>query len=138
MADVILQKVRSIERCLQRVREEYRAVGDNLINDFTRQDAIVLNLQRACEQAIDLANHIIKLNLWGYPEASRDSFEILDKKSLISSDLSRRLKAMVGFRNLAVHEYQSLNLDVLISILEQNLTDFEEFASICLKWNSDR
>jgi hypothetical protein len=59
--DVIINKTATIERCLQRFNVEYGEAGDNLSTDFTRQDSIVLNLQRACEASIDLANHINKL-----------------------------------------------------------------------------
>jgi uncharacterized protein YutE (UPF0331/DUF86 family) len=43
---------------------------------FTRQDAIVLNLQRACQACIDMANRMIKLQRLGYPKESKDSFAI--------------------------------------------------------------
>ena len=53
----------------------------------------------------------------------------LDAKplQLLRSDAPLPPPKMVGFRNLAVHEYQSLDLDVLRSILEKNLGNFEEF-----------
>jgi hypothetical protein len=51
--DVVLDKAASIERCLGRVREEYGADGTELAVDQRRQDALVLNLLRACETAID-------------------------------------------------------------------------------------
>ncbi len=58
MADeVILNKVAIIERCLKRIAQEYEDHEDDLETDYTRQDAIVLNLLRASEAAIDLAMH---------------------------------------------------------------------------------
>jgi hypothetical protein len=51
MDDVILNKAAAIERCLHRVREVYADDDRNLREDLTRQDSIVLNLQRACEAA---------------------------------------------------------------------------------------
>ena len=60
MNDVIINKIASIERCLQRINTVYAEVADNLSTDFTRQDSILLNLQRACEASIDLANYINK------------------------------------------------------------------------------
>lgn len=56
--DVLLNKAASIERCLKRVREEYDGHEEEIATDFTRQDALVLNLLRACETAIDLAVHV--------------------------------------------------------------------------------
>lgn len=39
---------------------------------------------------------------------------------------------MVGFRNLAVHDYQELNLDIVLSIIRSNLADLEEFARLAI------
>jgi uncharacterized protein YutE (UPF0331/DUF86 family) len=133
MDDVVLQKAASIERCVKRVKEEYAAAGDDLYDDFTHQDAIILNLQRACEQSIDLANHIIRKSQWTLPGSSRESFDVLAANGAISSRLAHRLKKMVGFRNLAVHEYERLNIDILKKIVEQHLDEFTEFSSMVLK-----
>ena len=52
--DVLLNKAASIERCLRRITVEYVGHEGELETDYTRQDSIVLNLQRACEAAIDV------------------------------------------------------------------------------------
>ena len=51
--DVLLNKAAAIERSVRRAREEYGADDANLLTNQTRQDAIILNLQRACESSID-------------------------------------------------------------------------------------
>lgn len=43
----ILNKVTTIERCINRIHEVYEERPDNL-KDFTKQDSIILNIQRAC------------------------------------------------------------------------------------------
>ena len=57
MDDVVRNKVASIERCLRRVREEFRD-DPRRLDDQTIQDALALNLQRACETSIDLAMQV--------------------------------------------------------------------------------
>ncbi len=57
--DIVLNKVETIERCVKRVREVY-AGNPNSLGDFTKQDSIILNIQRACEASIDLAMHIVR------------------------------------------------------------------------------
>ncbi|WP_269800795.1 hypothetical protein [Colwellia sp. 12G3] len=49
MDDVLLNKLSTITRCLKRIREVYAEAGVNFVNDYTRQDSVILNLQRACE-----------------------------------------------------------------------------------------
>ncbi len=56
--DIILNKAQTISRGIKRIGEEYQANPANLANP-TKQDSIILNLQRACEAAIDLAMHLV-------------------------------------------------------------------------------
>ena len=75
--DVVFNKAASIERCLQRVLEEYAGDNQNLVTNQTKQDAIILNLQRACETAIDLAMYVISKRQLEVPQDSRDAFTLL-------------------------------------------------------------
>ncbi|MGD6875752.1 type VII toxin-antitoxin system HepT family RNase toxin [Bacillus infantis] len=122
-----------IERCLQRVNEEYEDKPANLQN-FTKQDSIVLNLQRACEASIDLAMHIAAGEKLGLPQNSRDAFSLIEEKEIIDAPLSAKMKAMIGFRNIAVHDYQEINLVILQKILENHLDDFLEYTSAILRY----
>ena len=124
--DIILNKIESIKRCIKRILEEYDNKEDNLLN-YTKQDSIVLNLQRACELSIDLSNCLVSKYSLGIPQSSRESFEILSKHGIIDDLTSLRMKKMVGFRNIAVHEYQLINEKILSSIINNNLSDFENF-----------
>tara|TARA_R110000868_G_scaffold62084_9_gene188003 strand:+ start:363 stop:776 length:414 start_codon:yes stop_codon:yes gene_type:complete len=127
MNDVVINKIATIERCLQRIKMVYAEVADNLSTDFTRQDSIVLNLQRACEASIDLANYINKQKKLGIPQSSRDAFELLFKAVLLPEEVAVNLKKMVGLRNIAVHDYQELNIDIVRFIIENHLSDFQYF-----------
>ncbi len=134
--DVILNKAASIERCLQRIVEEYANEKQNLVGNQTRQDAIVLNLQRACETAIDLAMYVVSQRKLGVPQDSRDAFTLLQTTGIIPTDLSTRMQHMVGFRNVAVHEYTRLNLDVVHAIITNHLDDFRAFSSTIVRMGS--
>mgnify|MGYP001949249323 CR=1 FL=1 len=124
--DVIYNKMEIIERCIKRVNEVYEGNPENL-KDYTKQDSIVLNIQRAIEATIDMAMHIISIKKLGIPKNSRDAFEVLQHHGIINKESLGRLKNMIGFRNIAVHNYQKLNLEILEQIIENNLKDFNEF-----------
>ena len=126
MNDILLDKASIIRRCIHRIEEVYHE-SPNFRTDFTRQDSVILNLQRACEASIDIANVMIKKKKLSVPQSSRDSFTILEKASLLSPSLSESMKKMVGLRNIAVHDYQSLNLDIVVNVIEHHLSDFEHF-----------
>ncbi|WP_303965383.1 DUF86 domain-containing protein [Sporosarcina ureae] len=132
MNDVILNKVTTIERCVNRVHEVYDQNVDNL-KDFTKQDSIILNIQRACEASIDLAMHIVSEKKLGIPKASRDAFKMLQEATIIDESLASTLMNMVGFRNIAVHDYQSIDLEILEAIVEKHINDFKDYTKIVLR-----
>ena len=123
--DIIYNKISIIERCINRVNEVYDNNPDNL-NDYTKQYSIILNIQRACEAAIDLAMHIASEKKLGIPQNSRDAFEVLNANNIINDELCKKLKPMVGFRNIAVHNYQEVSLKVIKMIIEKHIYDFNE------------
>jgi uncharacterized protein YutE (UPF0331/DUF86 family) len=128
MNDIVINKVQSIQRCIERAKEEYSLAGDNFCNDYSRQDAAILNITRACEQAIDLANHVIKRYKLGIPTSSAESFELLARKNIIPMDTERKMKNMVGFRNTAIHQYQGLNLEIIKAVIISGLGDLLDFT----------
>lgn len=129
--DVILNKVSIIERCLKRVAAEYRDDADRLEN-LTVQDSVVLNLQRACEASIDLAMHVVAKRRLGVPQDARGSFDLLAENACIDRELAGRMKSMVGFRNIVVHDYQKVQLPIVVRILDERLGDFGELTSSIL------
>lgn len=110
----------------------YEGDPQNLTN-FTKQDSIILNIQRACEASIDLAMLIVSERKLGVPKASREAFKLLQEAEIIDDNLPETLMNMVGFRNIAVHDYQSLDLDILQAILEKHIDDFKEFTKVILQ-----
>lgn len=131
--DVILNKVASIERCLQRIDETYQA--EQFLNNYTVQDAVILNILRAIETTIDLGLYIIRIKHLGLPQKSSEIFAILAQANIIPIDLSERLMNMVGFRNIAVHEYAKLNLKIVIAIIEHHLQDLKLYCQHILRLN---
>jgi uncharacterized protein YutE (UPF0331/DUF86 family) len=124
--DIDLNKAAIIRRCLKRISEEYRG-NPSRLDDFTIQDSIVLNLLRACEAAIDLAMHRVAQGRFGIPQTSRDSFQLLAQNGILSHASATAMKHMVGFRNIAVHNYQNIQLPILQAIVEKHLVDFESY-----------
>lgn len=134
MNDVIINKIQSIQRCVNRAREEYGTDVDRFDTDYTRQDAAVLNVLRACEQTIDLANHIVRLYKLGIPTSSAESLELLQRKSIIDVTLSRKLKKMVNFRNIVIHQYQQMDLEIVKSVIISGLDDLVFFSDKILQF----
>lgn len=128
--DILTNKAVTIERCIARIREDY---DEEFLTNYTKQDAIILNLERACQACIDVAAHVVKKRKLGIPQDSRGLFALLEQHQYVPKALSQRLQGMVSFRNIAVHDYASLNLDIVVSIVEKHLTDFTDFTALLLK-----
>jgi len=130
--DIIFAKTGNIQRCLRRIKEATNLNPESL-NDIDKQDIFVLNLQRATEAAIDIAAHIAASEVLGLASTIKDNFRFLNEAGIIDDNLLKKMQSMVGFRNIAVHDYQSINVDILKSILIGNLKDLEEFYTAVLK-----
>ena len=129
---VIINKLESIERCINRIREEYEGNPKNL-EDYRRNDAIVLNLQRACESVTDIAMYVISTRKLGIPQTKKEAFDLLKNANLISDELCKKMKGMVGFRNIAIHEYKQIDEEILQDVIENHLKDLTDFTRQMLK-----
>lgn len=130
--DVIIEKTNSIQNCLQRIKETIDGDINSLDNNFNIQDILTLKLQRAIQLVLDMASHIVSSKRLGVPQTLRDVFVILEKNKIINHQLSIKMQKMVGFRNIAVHDYQAINADILKSIVAFHLQDLEEFYRVIL------
>jgi uncharacterized protein YutE (UPF0331/DUF86 family) len=133
--DVLINKAATIERCVNRAREEYNKDPATFATDYTRQDAAILNIQRACEAALDMGQHLIRKHKLGVPQSSRDVFTLLATGGFIPVELAENLKKMVGFRNIAVHEYQRIQQSITESIILHRLDDFIQLSEYIIKFH---
>lgn len=125
---VISNKLESLRRCIQRIRDKTPASAALLISDSDIQDIICLNLERAVQLCVDLASHIIADSDLQAPGSMGESFEQLRRLKLIPDKLAGRMKKAVGFRNVAVHAYQEINWKIVYAIITTRLEDFVAFA----------
>lgn len=128
---VILNKFETIEKCINRINEEYQNNPKNL-DDYRKMDMIVLNLQRACEAVLDLAVYIVSTRKLGLPQTKREAFILLEENNIIDSKMSKNMQGMVGFRNIAVHDYKEIDEEILKDVIENHLNDLLDFARILL------
>lgn len=130
--DIILAKIGNIQRRLKRIKK-VTGLSPESLDDIDKQDIFVLNLQRAIEAAIDMAARIVASEGLGLASVIKDNFRFLNEAGIIDQNILKKMQSMVGFRNIAVHDYQAINVDILRSILTQNLRDIEEFYTAVLK-----
>jgi uncharacterized protein YutE (UPF0331/DUF86 family) len=124
--DVMFAKAAVMERSLRRVLEIYRA--DPGLSDLMHLDALTLNVQRATQAAIDLAMHVVAQKHLGMPQSQADAFRLLADAEALERNLSERMIGMCGFRNVLVHQYQELEVDILHQVATER---WQDLVALC-------
>lgn len=125
--DVVVAKLATIDRCLARI-VDVRGARQGTLLPVDVEDIVVLNLQRAAQAAIDLAGQIASEGL-GLPSDLADSFTLLERNGFIDAELAKRMRGMVGFRNIAVHQYEALDPKIIDAIVSRHLDDLRGFGA---------
>ena len=128
--EVIEQKLESLRRCVQRIETKSPADAATLAKDIDLQDIVALNLSRAVQICVDIGAHIIAEIDVPPPDTMGQTFDLLAQGGVLNNQLADSLKKAVGFRNIAVHNYETINWDIVHSIVKYHLADFSEFAKV--------
>ena len=131
--DVIYSKISIIKNCLKTIEQVTKLDPQNL-DDIFIQDVFVLNIQRAVQACIDASNSIIAEKGLKLPITYKESFQLLQKNRIIEKDLAEKMSSMVGLRNIAVNDYQQINVEILKSIITRHLTVFKDYISKIYKY----
>lgn len=130
--DVVLAKASIIRSCLATIRElESEPRAD--LDDWIRRDVQTLNLQRAAQACLDLAHHLIARNSWELPRDAGHAMSILVRHDVLDHRLAQKMRAVQGFRNIAVHRYTEIDPAILAGIVTHNLGDLEDYSRAILQ-----
>jgi uncharacterized protein YutE (UPF0331/DUF86 family) len=127
---VVEQKLESLRRCLLRIQTKCPQAADTLAADFDLQDVVSLNLSRAVQLCVDIGAHLIAGMEVPPPDTMGQTFDILAHAGMLNDALASSLKKAVGFRNIAVHNYEAINWHIVHSIVKDHLVDFSAFAKV--------
>ncbi|MCG8603418.1 DUF86 domain-containing protein [bacterium] len=125
-ADVILSKISIIKNCLARIKNVTKLNPESLTK-LNAEDIFILNLQRAVQTTIGMGNTIIARHNYRLPNAYKITFTVPFENDWIDQETCSLMQKMVGFRNIAIHDYRDIDSKILKSILTKNLADFEKF-----------
>lgn len=128
--EVVEQKLESLRRCLQRIETKCPADAETLVADADLQDIVSLNISRAVQLCVDIGAHLIAGMDVPPPDTMGQTFDLLAQSGVLDTTLASRLKKAVGFRNIAVHSYETINWHIVHSLVKNHLTDFSAFAKV--------
>lgn len=125
---ILAQKLESLRRCIQRVAEKAPSRLELLVQDPDLQDILVLNLTRAVQLSVDIGSHAISESDESAPTTMSEVFSKLLRLGVISQATCESMQKAVGFRNVAVHNYDVINWEIVFAICHKSLADFRRFA----------
>lgn len=125
---VVQAKIESLRRCVARVAAKCPPTVEQLAKDLDAQDIVAVNLSRAVQLCVDLALHQISTANETAPSTMGAAFDVLAALGTIDVALAQRMKNAVGFRNLAVHQYEAMDWQIVHAICTRHLDDFRAFA----------
>ena len=128
--EIVEQKLESLRRCLRRIETKCPKAAAKLVSDIDLQDIITLNLSRAVQISVDIGAHLIAGMEVPPPGTMGQTFDLLAQEGVLNNELASSLKKVVGFRNIAVHNYESINWNIVHSIVKHHLADFSEYAKV--------
>lgn len=125
--DLVVKKLARIVTCLHELRT--LAAPDRLREDIREERFVEHTLQIAIQSALDVASHLASDQRLGEPETNRGLFQMLARAQLLSTDLAQRLAEMAGFRNVLVHGYDDVRIDIVEDVVRNHLGDLDDFVA---------
>jgi uncharacterized protein YutE (UPF0331/DUF86 family) len=124
---LIEKRLAFIETCLQQLAS--LAKLEVIETDIKERRFVEHTLQICVQAAQDVASHVVSDEKLGEPSNNQELFSLLANGGWIEQSLARALRAAVGFRNVVVHGYTSVDSAILRDIVENHLGDIEQFVA---------
>jgi len=126
--ELVAKKLALIETCVRQLR----SLGnpDALRTDVREERFVEHTLQIAVQAVLDVASHIVSDERLGEPRTNRELFTLLRRAAWLPSELADALSAMAGFRNVLVHGYDTVDLDIVRDVVEHRLDDLLAFVRV--------
>ena len=126
--EVLQTKLEALIRCVHRIKDQNVSGLEELESNLDKQEIIILNLQRAVQICVDIGNHILLDYKTPTPSTMAETFKYLAENKIISAENAEDLSHAVGFRNIAVHQYENLDCKIIYAIITSHLDDFKTFV----------
>ncbi len=125
----IARHLAQLQVYLGQLRELHQHSRADLDNDWRIRVTVDRTLQLATEVVISVCDHLIASFSLPLPDSGRDAALAVARAGIISNDLGVELARAVGFCNVLVHQYVSINYDRVYDALQHELPAFEQFLT---------
>jgi uncharacterized protein YutE (UPF0331/DUF86 family) len=132
--NIVAEKLKQLAERISKVRSHCPKDPEDLAHDSDTLDLISFNLLVSVQTCVDLATHLIADEGWAPAATTREAFERLEEKGVVSKETTRALRKAVGLRNIVVHGYSGVDPSQVHAAATVGLTDLERFAEELGAW----
>jgi len=125
--DLVRKKLAQIETYVAEIRRLGKP--ELLETDLRERRFLEHTLQLTIQACLDVASHVVSDQRLGEPGSNRQLFESLASTGWIPVKQAETLARMAGFRNILVHSYGEVDLDIVRTVLRDHLDDFLAYAA---------
>jgi uncharacterized protein YutE (UPF0331/DUF86 family) len=130
--NLIMAKAAKVDEHLKRIKVKRSVKLAEFLGDLDRQESILFNLQMAVQNCIDIAAHVLSDDELGVAGSTNEMFYMLQENGYLTLELTEKMVAAAGFRNLVVHEYGKIDLTKVYQIAHEDVDDLEEYLRAIL------
>lgn len=109
---------------MDRIRSKRGFTHEELLCNYDLQDILSVNLQRAVQLSVDIALHMLSDLSRTLPDTMEEAFIALCEHGVISEPTANALRSSVGLRNVAVHDYVSVNWQIVKDVVAGHVEVF--------------
>lgn len=132
--EAVRGRLLKLEEVISRLEEIGPQSAERLRRSFRDAWTAERGLQLGAETILDIGNHILSAHFGASAEDHEAVIELLGQHGVLDEDLRRRLKGLGGFRNVLVHEYLRLDLELVAENLARAPGDYSDFAAAVRRW----
>lgn len=130
---LVLKKLASLAEYRMQVAEFSMMTVDAYRSDWKVQRIVERTLQMMIELCADVAGHLIADRGLRTPETYADTFRVLGENAILSAEQTAVMEKMAKFRNIVVHQYETVDAEIVVLVLQKHLDDFDRFSSAIVR-----
>jgi uncharacterized protein YutE (UPF0331/DUF86 family) len=132
--DVIENRLKELDAVVGQLNK-YRDLKPNAMKqDLEKRWVIERGLEAGAQLILEMADHILSNHFGHYSETYEDALKGLQEKNVISEELYLQIKGLGSMRNILVHQYIQIDLDIVFNSFHKSLKVFPQYAEEIISW----
>jgi uncharacterized protein YutE (UPF0331/DUF86 family) len=132
--DVVERRLAHQRNLLAELRQLAPLTAQRLTSEPVVRAAVERMMQAIVDLALDINGHVSSSVLQRSPGSGRESFDLMVTAGVLDADLAERLKPAVGLRNILVHMYADIDIEIVADSADEFEQEFSEYVRAVARW----